>query len=352
MHLNDFDYKLPPELIAQVPVEERDQARLLLLKRSSGEIEHLCFSDLVDLLDDSFLLVLNDTRVVPARLFGKKETGGRVEVLLLQYPQDLKIGEETFTSSCLVKASKAPRIGSRIMFTPELTAKVVGIKEGVFYLDFHFSGNLEDIIKRAGNIPLPPYIKRDNKDSPPCNDEERYQTVYARKEGAVAAPTAGLHFTSDLIKRLGSKGIELAFITLHVSYGSFLPVRCTKNIEDHHVHPEWYEVTPDVARRVNQARAERKKIVAVGTTTVRTLEYAAGHHGYVKPGSGMCDLFIYPGYRFKVVDAIITNFHLPRSTLLMLVSAFAGRETILKAYQEAIDARYRFYSYGDSMMIV
>jgi len=365
--LSDYNYKLPEELIAQVPAFPRDESRLMVLERKRQRISHHHFTDIARLLSPEDLLVVNNTCVVPARLTGSKETGGRVEVLLLSYPGqtprlqgkgDLTVShtpnrEElpgSFTCECLVKASNRPRTGSKFHFDGGLQAIVLGGADGRYKLEFRFKGDFDTLINRIGHMPLPPYINRDETNPPPCDDRVCYQTVYAEKKGAVAAPTAGLHFSGELLNQLAANGVEIVPITLHVGYGTFLPVRVV-DIREHRIHSEVYELTQGAARAINKARDEGRRIIAVGTTTVRVLEFASDPFGRLHPGSGMCDLFIYPGYQFKVIDALITNFHLPKSTLLMLVAAFANRQFILDAYQEAIRHAYRFYSYGDAMLI-
>ena len=376
--LSDYDYPLPENLIAQEPASHRDQSRLMVLERRGKGISHHCFSDLIGLLHEGDLLVVNNTRVVQARLTGTKETGGRAEVLLLEYPGDMARGDPMGRASlffhgkrqqregegepwrspgtadvvcqCLVKASKPPRPGSFIHFDRGLRAKVLWGADGVFDLTFQCEEEMDLVLEKIGKVPLPPYIKRNGGDLPSCDDSQSYQTVYAKKRGAVAAPTAGLHFSPGLIEGLVKKGIEVVELTLHVGYGTFLPVRVT-DIREHKIHSEQYELTAGAASAVNQAKDENRRVIAVGTTSVRVLEHAAHEAGRVRAESGKCDLFIYPGFQFKVTDALITNFHLPKSTLLMLVSAFAGREFVLDAYQEAICQAYRFYSYGDAMFI-
>ncbi|NOY68387.1 MAG: tRNA preQ1(34) S-adenosylmethionine ribosyltransferase-isomerase QueA [Deltaproteobacteria bacterium] len=349
--LSDYDYELPDGLIAQKPADRRDGSRLLHLDRGTGGISHLHFDGLVDLLNPGDLLVVNNTRVIPARLMGKKETGGQVEVLLIDYAGAVRIAGESEIVECdaLVRASRAPIAGSGLLFDAGLTARVLGRKDSVFRLRFQSPGSFDDVLKMIGRIPLPPYIRRDGE-APPCDDGTAYQTVYAEKDGAVAAPTAGLHFSRQLFDRLAEKGVETVSITLHVGYGTFMPVR-VDDIRDHRIHAERFFVSYETAQAINDARASGRRVVAVGTTSVRTLEYVAGPSGRVMPGPGVCDLFIYPGYKFKCVDAMITNFHLPKTTLLMLVAAFAGRARMLDAYRAAIERRYRFYSYGDAMFI-
>ncbi len=351
--LSDYDYHLPPELIAQAPAAGRENSRLLALDRHSGAIGHHRFHEIGDLLRASDVLVINDTRVIPARLPGYKSTGGRVEVLLIDFAGGTHRHEKEqhfFECRCLVRASKSPKPGTRLFFGPQLSATVKDGKDGIFAVEFISDIAFEQVLEDQGKVPLPPYIERQNEDAVAVNDHDAYQTVYAAASGAVAAPTAGLHFTDRLLEKLRTKGIEILTITLHVSYGTFMPVRAD-DIREHRMHAERYEIDADTAAKFNAAKDSGKRIISVGTTSVRTLEYAADENGRVAAGGGACDLFIYPGYRFKAVDAMITNFHLPRSTLLMLVSAFAGRDRILNAYQAAIDSQYRFYSYGDAMFI-
>ncbi len=345
--LDDYDYSLPEDLIAQVPAGERDESRLLHLNRQNGKLAHRRFADIVNLLKPSDVLILNDTRVVPGRLHGHKETGGKAELLILDYGRQPN-AEQCFYQ-CLIKASKQVAPGMRILFDQGLCAVVHDFKDGIYRVRFEGTVSLEEALGRIGRMPLPPYIKRDTAQPDPA-DQIRYQTVYARNKGAIAAPTAGLHFTDEVLARIREKGVTIATVTLHVGYGTFVPVR-VNDIRDHRMHEEWFSISEETARIINEARAKKRRIVAVGTTSVRTLEYAAGDDGTLSPGSGLCDLFIYPGYEFKRVDAMLTNFHLPRSTLLMLVSAFAGRETMLHAYAQAVRERYRFFSYGDAMFI-
>ena len=349
--LDDYNYDLPQERIAQKPALQRDQSKLLFLRQKTGRISHHAFSQLDDLLIPSDLLVINNTEVVPGRLFGRKETGGKVEVLILDYAGGFKsvLQKGQFVCECLVKASKGPKPGMSLYFSPELRAEIVDRQEEIYMLKFLFDGDFESLLYRIGHVPLPPYIRRDRLDRD-GNDRAFYQTVYASQKGAVAAPTAGLHFSNDLLEKLKTKGIGVVAITLHVGYGTFLPVRVA-DIRNHNIHSEAYHISEKTAAIINHAKAEGRRIVAVGTTCVRTLEYAADNDGAVAYGKGYCDLFIYPGYTFKIIDAMITNFHLPKSTLLMLTAAFAGREKILAAYEAAIEQGYRFYSYGDAMLI-
>jgi S-adenosylmethionine:tRNA ribosyltransferase-isomerase len=347
--LEDYNYNLPEALIAQNPVAQRDRSRLLFVDRKTRMLGHHRFFDICDLLTPSDVLVVNNTAVIPARLVGQKETGGRAEVLVLGYPDGGKDRMDTgeFICRCMIKTSKRPKDGATLFFDQGLKAKIIDFKDGIYRVKFLYNGRFETLLDRIGRIPLPPYIKRsDSKD-----DRTFYQTVYASQKGAVAAPTAGLHFSESLLEKLRKKGVKIVAITLHVSYGTFLPVRVS-DIRDHRIHSEWYFIGKQTADVINREKAKGNRIVAVGTTCVRTLEYASNQSGVVAHGSGNCDLFIYPGYGFNVVDAMITNFHLPKSTLLMLVSAFAGRETVLKAYEAAIRERYRFFSYGDAMLIV
>jgi S-adenosylmethionine:tRNA ribosyltransferase-isomerase len=340
--LSDYDYRLPEELIAQHPLEQRDQSRLLRLNRDTGRWDHGRFADMVDLLEPGDVLVLNNTRVVPGRLLGCKESGGKVEALILDYA----LGRRDQVFQCLIRSSKRPRPGSRLLFDRGLEGRVVTVSDSTCTVAFRGEEPLDRTLESIGHVPLPPYIHRD--DAP--NDRRSYQTVYAEQEGAIAAPTAGLHFTRELLDGLTRKGVMVVYLTLHVGYGTFVPVR-VRDIREHRMHAEWFTLPGEAARTISGAKAAGGRVVAVGTTSVRTLEYCSDKKGGVAPGSGMCNLFIYPGYGFNVVDAMITNFHLPQSTLLMLVAAFAGRENILRAYAEAVRSQYRFYSYGDAMLI-
>ncbi|HBI57031.1 MAG TPA: tRNA preQ1(34) S-adenosylmethionine ribosyltransferase-isomerase QueA [Firmicutes bacterium] len=339
MKVSEFDYTLPPELIAQHPCQRRDHSRLLVLDKKNGAISHRHFYDLPSLLGSNDLLVLNDTKVLPARLFARKPTGGQLEVLLINPVDDR-------TWSCLVKPAKRATAATQLQFAGGLRGEVVGLgDEGLRTIRFSIGGQeFQDKLAQIGEMPLPPYIHEKPA------DPGRYQTVYAAAPGAVAAPTAGLHFTPELFRQLEEKGVETAFLTLHVGIGTFRPVSA-ENVEEHHMHREYYAISPETARIINEAKARGNRIVAVGTTSVRVLETAAWE-GVITPGSGWTDIFIYPGYRFSMVDALITNFHLPHSTLLMLVSALAGRERILAAYQEAVAREYRFFSFGDAMLIL
>jgi len=343
--LDDYDYDLPPERIAQHPLDRRDRSRLLHLDRGAQAKAHRCFADLPGLLCPKDLLVVNNTRVIPARLLGRKASGGKVEALLLDYPAEAAF-QKTVTAGCLVKASKRPKPGTGLIFGHGISATVLEDRDGICRLGFEATEPFAAALEKAGCLPLPPYIHRPGDSA----DATTYQTVYASQNGAVAAPTAGLHFTPELLDQIRTRGIGLAEITLHVGYGTFLPVR-SHDIRDHRIHSESFVIDPATAAAVNRTRARGGRIVAVGTTVVRTLEFAADATGRVRAGAGNCDLYIYPGYRFKVIGALVTNFHLPRSTLLMLVAAFAGRETILDAYREAVEQGYRFFSYGDAMLI-
>ena len=349
--LIDYNYDLPEEFIAQKPADKRDRSRLLFLRRMTGEVSHHLFYELCDFLLPSDVLVVNNTEVVPGRLFGHNDTGGKVEALILDYAESYKKKEKNkeFVFECLLRASKRPKSGTSFVFDQGLKAEVIDFQDGIHTLRFFYDGDFESLLYRIGNMPLPPYIKR-NSGVSPCDDSKSYQTVYARQKGAVAAPTAGLHFSEKLLEKIKSIGVNIVEITLHVGYGTFLPVRVS-DIREHKIHSEQYCISKNGAATINHAKAKGGRIVAVGTTCVRCLEFASDNNGNVSYGSGNCDLFIYPGYRFKVVDAMITNFHLPESTLLMLVSAFADRKNILAAYNEAIKERYRFYSYGDAMFI-
>jgi len=348
----DYEFDLPEELIAQEPEPQRDDSRLLFLSRHSGKLSHRRFHELCDFLSPEDVLVVNDTRVVPARLVGKKETGGRVEVLILDFARSVEAVSETgpVTCECLVKTARSAKPGTRIFFDRGLTAEIGDCRDGIFTVSFFCDEDFGGLLEEIGSVPLPPYIRREG-DAHRKEDRAAYQTVYAIRSGAAAAPTAGLHFTHPLLEKIRALGVDIATITLHVGYGTFRPVKVA-DIREHVMHSEDFTIPEAAALTINRARAEGRRVVAVGTTSVRTLEYASDDRGYVTPGNGQCDLFIYPGYRFRVVDAMITNFHLPKSTLMMLVAAFAGRERILSAYREAVEMRYRFFSYGDAMMIV
>jgi S-adenosylmethionine:tRNA ribosyltransferase-isomerase len=341
--LDDYYYDLPEALIAQEPLNRRDQSRLFCLQRKSGRWEHRHFADIAQMLQAGDVLVLNDTRVIPGRLLGRKQSGGRVELLILDYARGVR--DQVF--ECLIKSSKRPRPGSPLFFDRGVVARVLEVSPTTCRVSIEAPEPLERILEDIGHIPLPPYIRRADA----AGDRHTYQTVYADRRGAIAAPTAGLHFSADLLETLARKGVELLFLTLHVGFGTFVPVR-VDDIRAHHMHAEWFELSEAVAQRLNTAKREGRRVLAVGTTSVRTLEFCTTAGGVVAPRSGMCDLFIYPGYRFKTVDGLMTNFHLPRSTLLMLVSAFAGWENTLQAYAEAVREKYRFFSYGDAMFIL
>lgn len=340
MNVKDFYFDLPEELIAQTPIEPRDMSRLMVLDRKTGEIEHRIFRDIIEFLNEGDCLVLNNSRVIPARLFGVKEdTGANVEFVLLK-----RIDKDKWET--LVKPGKKARIGSKFIFGDgELRCEVLDNTEsGGRIIEFKYEGVFEQILDRLGNMPLPPYIKAELK------DRERYQTVYSKVEGSAAAPTAGLHFTNELLEKIKNKGVKIAYLTLHVGLGTFRPVK-VENIEEHKMHSEFYMIDEENAKIINNTKKNGKRIIAVGTTSCRTLETASDENGYVKPQSGWTDIFIYPGYNFKCVDCLITNFHLPESTLIMLVSALAGREKVLNAYNTAVREKYRFFSFGDAMFI-
>ena len=336
---SDFYFDLPQELIAQTPLRQRDASRLLDLDKTTGDMIHRHFHDLPDLLEAGDCLVMNDSRVIPARLFGHRPTGGSVEVVLLR-----DLGNREW--ECLTRPGRKTPPGTEISFGQgELTAQVVrAAEDGNKILRFDYEGVFLEILDALGHMPLPPYIKAE------LEDKERYQTVYSRDPGSAAAPTAGLHFTPELLDMLSKKGLKLCYVTLHVGLGTFRPVK-EENIEDHPMHAEFCVVPQETADTVNATHAAGGRVVAVGTTSCRTLESFTGEDGLLRAGSGWTDIFMYPGYRFKVIDALITNFHLPESTLIMLVSALAGRENILRAYREAVEQRYRFFSFGDAMFI-
>jgi len=348
MDIEEFDYQLPPDLIAQYPPEERDASRLLVLHRQDGRIEHSHFSAIDTYFNPGDVLVVNDTKVRPARISGHKETGGRVEVLLLQPLNSLNFPQEKTVWEVLIDCGRRPRVGSWLFFTPELKAHILKQKEdGLWDVELTCHRDLDETLEEIGRTPLPPYIRRDDHDQDSF-DRSSYQTIFARKAGSAAAPTAGLHFTERLTDLIKQKGVEILTVTLHVGLGTFHPVRA-KNIEEHRMHPEHYEVIPETAEKIFQAIKQGKRVIACGTTSVRVIETLRDK---TKPPTGVTDLFIYPGYAFKTVKGLVTNFHLPRSTLLMLVAAFAGRERLFRAYYEAIANRYRFYSYGDAMLII
>lgn len=346
MLLSEFDYELPEELIAQLPADKRENSRMLVLDRDRHSVSHKHFYDIVDLIEPDSLLVLNNTKVLPARLYGTKETGAKIEVFLLRQSQ----GDNW---EVLIKPSKRVKAGTLITVSEELSVEVIKRLEqdGEWLVRLIYEGNVLDVLHRNGNIPLPPYIERKlQSDEIKKLDFERYQTVYAKDEGSVAAPTAGLHFTEEILQKLRDKGVEIAYVTLNVGLGTFRPVKCD-NVLEHKMHSETFEVTQENADIINNAKARGRKIIAVGTTTVRTLETAYQQFGKICECHSASELFIYPPYEFKVIDNLITNFHLPKSTLLMLVSALAGKEFIFDAYKEAIENKYRFFSYGDCMYI-
>lgn len=340
MNLKDFYYDLPQELIAQHPLADRTASRMMVMNRSNGEIEHKHFYDIIDYLKEGDCLVMNNTRVIPARLYGVKEgSGGKIEFLLLK-----RIDIDTW--EIILRPGRKARVGSRFVFGDGLLrAEVLEIKDdGNRIVRFEYEGIWEELLDRLGEMPLPPYIKEK------LEDKNRYQTVYSKIEGSAAAPTAGLHFTQELLDKIRVKGVKCVFVTLHVGLGTFRPVSVEK-IEEHKMHSEYYEVSPETAETINETRRAGGRIIAVGTTSVRTLESCADENGEIVPQTGNTSIFIYPGYSFKAVDAIITNFHLPESTLLMLISAFYDRESIMKAYDEAVHEHYRFFSFGDACYI-
>ncbi len=339
MKTHDFWYDLPEELIAQTPLQQRDSSRLLKLNRETGEVSHLHFYDFIDYLQPGDCLVMNDSRVLPARLLGHRPTGGAVEVLLLR-----DLGDKCW--ECLVKPGRKMQAGSEVIFGGgELTATVKEVKEdGNRIVEFHYEGIFLEVLEQLGKMPLPPYIKAELK------DQERYQTVYSKNVGSAAAPTAGLHFTKELLEKIREKGVKTAFVTLHVGLGTFRPVK-VENIHDHHMHSELCMISEETARLLNETKAASGRIICVGTTSCRTLESLVKEDGTFEAGSKWTEIFIYPGYTFKAMNGLITNFHLPESTLVMLVSAFAGREHVLNAYAEAVKERYRFFSFGDAMAI-
>ena len=340
MDVKDFDYDLPKELIAQDPLLDRSSSRLMVLNKDTGAIEHKHFYNIIDYLNPGDCLVINDTKVIPARLFGVKEdTGAQIEVLLL-------VRKDTYTWECLVRPGKKCKVGTVISFGEGLLKGTVIdiVDEGNRIIKFDFDGIWEELLDKLGQMPLPPYITHTLK------DKTRYNTVYAEHDGSAAAPTAGLHFTKELLENIEKKGIKIAHVTLHVGLGTFRPVK-ESDVLKHHMHSEYYIVSKEAADMINAAKAAGGRVICVGTTSCRTIESAADENGILKPQSGWTQIFIYPGYRFKILDALITNFHLPQSTLIMLVSALAGRENILNAYNEAVKDEYRFFSFGDAMFI-
>lgn len=340
MKTEDFYFDLPEEKIAQIPLKNREQSKLLLLEKKTGNTEHRSFKDIIDYLEEGDCIILNNTRVLPARLFGKKkETGTSVEFLLLKRTQ-----EDTWET--LVKPGRRAKIGSQFIFgNGELIGEITGFgQDGTRIIKFTFEGIFEEVLDQLGEMPLPPYITEKLK------DKERYQTVYSKNTGSAAAPTAGLHFTKDLLEKISERGVKIGYVTLHVGLGTFRPVK-VESLDEHDMHSEYFELDSEVADLINDTKKSGKKVIAVGTTSVRTLESSVGDDGLIKPTSGFTKIFIYPGYEFKVVDKLVTNFHLPESTLIMLVSALAGKESTLRAYEEAIDNDYRFFSFGDAMFI-
>ena len=340
MKTHDFWYELPEELIAQTPLEKRDTSRLLKLDRATGAVEHHHFYDIMDYLNPGDCLVMNDSRVLPARLLGHRPTGGAIEVLLLR-----DLGDRKW--ECLCKPGRKMQVGNQVIFgNGELTATVVEVREtGNRVIEFHYEGIFLEVLERLGKMPLPPYIKEE------LQDQERYQTVYSKAVGSAAAPTAGLHWTPELLEKVRKKGVKTAFVTLHVGLGTFRPVSA-ENILEHHMHAELCMISQETADILNQTKADGGRIICVGTTSCRTLESLVHEDGTFEAGSKWTEIFIYPGYTFKAMDGLITNFHLPESTLVMLVSAFAGREHVLAAYEEAVRERYRFFSFGDAMCIL
>lgn len=341
MKVSDFNYELPQELIAQTPIKERDKSRLLILDKNSGEFVHGTFRDILKYMDKDDVLVLNDSKVIPARIFGVKEVTGAVIEFMLLSQRDGDVWES------LVKPGKKARIGDRFVFGEgKLCGEIVGIiDEGIRLVKFQYDGVFMEILDEIGNMPLPPYIHEK------LQDKNRYQTVYAKDPGSAAAPTAGLHFTKELLAQAQEMGVKVCYVTLHVGLGTFRPVK-EDEVEAHPMHSEWYSVSKETADIINKAKADKKRIIAVGTTSCRTLESATDDDGILHSKSDSTDIFIYPGYRFKSIDALITNFHLPESTLIMLVSALAGRDNILRVYNEAVKEKYRFFSFGDAMLII
>lgn len=340
MELKDFYFDLPQELIAQEPMKERQMSRLMVLNKENGEISHKIFKDIIEYIDEGDCLVLNDTRVIPARLLGKKEdTGGKIEFVLLKR-KSADIWE------VILKPARKAKIGTRFSFGDgKLVAEIIEIlDDGKRLVRFEYDGIFEKILDEVGNMPLPPYITKK------LDDKERYQTVYSKHKGSAAAPTAGLHFTLDLLEEIKNKGVKIVYTTLHVGLGTFRPVK-TKNILEHKMHSEYFNISKEACDVINETKRNGKKVFAVGTTSSRVIETATNEQGVIEPMSGETSIFIYPGYKFKMVDSLITNFHLPESTLVMLVSALAGRENILNAYEQAIKEKYRFFSFGDAMLI-
>lgn len=340
MNVKDFDFYLPEELIAQHPLEERDSSRLMVLNKKTGEINHKKFRDIIGYLNEGDTLVLNNTRVMPARLIGEKEeTGGKIEFLLLK-----RVEKDQW--ECLAKPGKSARVGRRFTFGEgKLKAEVIEVKDnGNRIVEFYYDGIFEEVLDSLGEMPLPPYIHER------LDDRERYQTVYSKENGSAAAPTAGLHFTKELLEEIKAKGVNVVYLTLHVGLGTFRPVK-VDTIEDHEMHSEFYMLSKETADIINETKKRGNAVISVGTTSTRTLETIGDENGFVKEQSGWTNIFIYPGYKFKVVDKLITNFHLPESTLIMLVSTLAGKDNVMNAYKEAVNERYRFFSFGDAMFI-
>ena len=340
MNVSDFNYELPKELIAQDPLEKRSESRLMVLDKTTGKVTHKHFYDIIEYINEGDCLIINNTKVIPARLYGVKEdTGAAIEILLLK-----RVDGNTW--ECLSRPGKKARVGARIVFGEGLlTGEIVDVvEEGNRLIHFEYDGIFEEILDKLGEMPLPPYITHK------LQDKSRYQTVYAKYDGSAAAPTAGLHFTPELLQRLRDKGVKIAEVTLHVGLGTFRPVK-VENVLEHHMHSEYYEITKEACDIINDTKANGGKVISVGTTSTRTVESAADENGLLTPKKGDTDIFIYPGFNFKVIDSLITNFHLPESTLIMLVSALAGRENVLAAYEEAVKERYRFFSFGDAMLI-
>ncbi len=340
MKTSDFYFDLPENLIAQVPIKDRTASKLMVLDKESGQIEHKTFKNIIDYLNEGDCLVLNNTRVIPARLIGEKlETGGKIEFLLLKRTE-----EDTW--QCLVKPGKRAKVGTKFSFGEnKLIGEVVGLSdEGSRLVKFHYEGIFEEVLDELGSMPLPPYITET------LDEKERYQTVYSKHNGSAAAPTAGLHFTNELLQEIKEKGVEIAFVTLHVGLGTFRPVK-VDDVLSHEMHSEYYSVEKEEAEKINNAKRNGKNVICVGTTSCRTVESVSDENGFVKDSSGWTNIFIYPGYKFKTVNKLITNFHLPESTLIMLVSALSGKENTLNAYEEAVKNNYRFFSFGDCMII-
>ena len=340
MKTSDFNFDLPEELIAQVPILDRTSSKLMVVDQKTGEIEHKVFRDVIDYLEEGDCLVLNNTRVIPARLIGEKlETGAKIEFLLLKRTE-----EDTWQA--LVKPGKRAKIGTKFSFGEgKLIGEVVGLaEEGSRLVKFYYEGIFEEVLDELGNMPLPPYITQR------LEERERYQTVYSKHNGSAAAPTAGLHFTDELLKQIKDKGVDIAFVTLHVGLGTFRPVK-VDDVLNHEMHSEYYMVDEEACEKINKAKQNGNRVICVGTTSCRTVESAASEDGKIKPSSGWTNIFIYPGYKFKIVDRLITNFHLPESTLIMLVSALAGKENTLRAYNIAVEEKYRFFSFGDAMIL-